>query len=225
MAKVSLTAFIAGVHGRLGDFVFQTRGTQQIKMAHNPNPADPKTFRQLQNRSFMGALSTAWNSLSPVQQSLWNENGRLNSKTHTGRGAFIRLNLNLLCASHSDLGCVYTPPKFPATPRFPTGFCVFIMSDSVNCVSWTGPFLTTNYITAHFRLHRSFCLNFPCYGDCNTVGYRPSKRFISTVRSDVGHILHTHGWPPGTRLFYKLHSLDTWGRQAPYTHEVRVCLS
>jgi len=225
MAKVSLTAFIAGIHGRLGDFVFVQRGTQQIKMVHNPHPRNPKTYRQIQSRAFLSQLSSAWESLSPIQQRLWQEHAKMQSSQLTGQTSFIRLNMSLLCASHSDLGCVYTPPKFPATPRFPTGFCVFIMSDSVNCISWTGPFLTTNFITAYHRLHRSFCSKFPYFGDCTTVGYRPSNRFITTVRSDVGHILHTHGWPAGARLFYKLRSLDTWGRQAPFTHEIRVCMS
>lgn len=225
MAKVSLTAFVAGIHGRLGDFVFVQRGTQQIKMAYNPSPRNPATPRMIQVKTFFSGLVSAWSDLSPIQQSLWHANAKMQNVVSSGRTSFLRSNMSLLCASHADLVCVYTPPKFPATPRFPTGFCVFIMSESVNCISWTGPFLTTNYIAAYHRLHRGFCLNFPCFGDCTTVGYRPRNRFISTVRSDVGHMLHTHGWPAGTRLFYKLRSLDTWGRQAPYTHEIRVCMS
>lgn len=225
MALVKYTAIVDHLSGRVNDRVFSVRSGVYYSKANNPNPANPNTARQQLIRSNISSLSAAWRSLPTVNQSLWSEHAKMTAAHMMGYTSFMRLNMALRCADHPDLGCVYTPPKFPATPQYPMGFCVFIMSDVLTCITWNHPLLTSNYITGYFRLHRAFCDDFPCYGDCLTVGYRPSKRFIATVRSDVGQILFTHSWPAGTQFFHTLRSLDTWGRQSPFTHEIRVGMS
>jgi hypothetical protein len=225
MAKVSFTAITGLITGRVGDRVFSFQQRTAYSKSHNANPTQPNTSRQQKVRTDFSNLLKAWSDLTPPQKELWQQFATSQIKPMSAHNAFAKLNLALLCACHSDLGCVYTPPHTPSTPRYPLGFSVYPTSNSVNCITWLKPLLNSNYITAYFRLHKSFCINFPCYGFCPTVGYRPSKRFILTVRSDAGQILHSHNWPTGTQLYYKLRSLDTWGRESPFTHEIRVCLS
>jgi len=222
MAKVDFTAFIAGVHGRLGDWVWYMRGCEQFQKAHQPSPAQPDTYRQLQCQGFFSDLSKHWYDLSAIQQNLWESFATSHPKTMSGYNAFCMLNLNLLCACHSDLGCIYLPPTLPGTPKSIRGFSVYPISPTANCITWTKPLLTINYVSAYFRLHPMFCCVSPMYGLCPTDGYRPSFRFIETVRSDVAEIVHTHTWPGNTRLYYKIFSLDACGRKSPWSHVIRV---
>lgn len=221
MAIVKFTAFVADVRGRLGDYVWSfCRGTH-YKKAYNATPTNPSTYRRQQVRTFFKNLADYWYNLTDVQQDLWQNYASIHPKILRGYDAFIMLNLHLLTASHVDLVCIYTPPKFPSTPKFPMGFSVFPMSSTVNCISWSRPLTSCDYITCYFRLHASFCNIFSTYGLCPTVGYRPSQRFVGTVRSDVGFILHEHTWPAGARLFYKIRSIDTSGRRSPFSHAIR----
>ena len=47
-------------------------------------------------------------------------------------------------------------------------------------------------------------------------------RFIQTVRSDQGPIVHQHTWPLNARLYYFLQSIDKYGRKSPFTHEIMI---
>jgi len=222
MATVKFTAFIADVRGRLGDWVWSFNRGTHYKKAYNPKPTQPNTYRQLQCRGYFKDLINYWENLTDVQKSLWNGYGSMHNRILTAQTAYLMLNLNLLSASHADLGCIYTPPPFPATPKYPKGFCVYPISSTANCINWTDPLNTKDYITCYFRLHRMFCADFPDYGLCTTTGYRPYWHFVETVRSDIGLVVHTHDWPTGAYLYYKLASIDKYGRQSPRTHEVRI---
>jgi hypothetical protein len=225
MAKVQFSAIVNHVSGRLGDWVYSfQKGTAYIR-AYSANPGYPNSQRQQQIKSIFSGLSSAWSSLSLTQKKLWNDFANSYGATLKGQTAFQRLNCHLLMASHSDLVTIFTPPKTPATPAFQTGFCAFIMSDSVTCISWVSPESASLYVMGHYRVHSSFCNNFPCYGFCPTVGYRMSQRFVGTVRSDALQLLHTHDWPAGTRLYYNIRSIDKFGRRSPVSHEIVVTQS
>lgn len=139
-----------------------------------------------------------------------------------GFHAYRKLNLNLLNASHADLTCIDHPPLTPATPHHVIDFTATSEDGPQTRLGWTKPLDANTYVTGHFRLHKGFCNKFPCFGDCMSVGYRPSWRFIETVRSDEGEILHTHDWPEGARLFYRLNTIDKWGRKSPFTHSILI---
>jgi hypothetical protein len=222
MARIKMSALISDIRGKLSDQVYSFCHCTHYVKDYQPVVANPRTYKQVFNRDSFGKLSKSWDDLSTISKSLWNSFAVMHRKTMSGYNAFIMLNQNLCAASHSDLVCVTYPPKFPATPRFPFGFCVTPISSTVNCITWTTPALITNYITARFRLHKMFCCVFPSYSLCPTVGFRPTFRFVQTVRSDVSQIIHTHTWPSGARLYYKLRSIDTFGRITPYTHELRI---
>jgi hypothetical protein len=225
MAKVYFSAPISSMSGKLGDQIYyQSKGVNLVR-TNQPNPAYPNSPDQQRIKQNLIDLAKAWSTLTPVQQSLWKGYAALLGSRFSGNTAFARLNAALLGASHADLGCIYSPPSTPSTPKHSVGFCVFLVNDTLNCISWSSPLLTTLYTTAKFRLHSSFCKQFPCYGDCLTIGYRPSWRFVETVRSDAGEILHSHSWPAGTQMFFRINTIDPFGRKSPFTHQISVGLS
>ena len=220
MAKVYYTALCDRISGRLGDVVHSIiRGIRYVKV-HNPNPNNPNTARQQKVRGHFGDLSEYWYDLPAKARGLWNSYATMAGAAATGRNSFIGQNTRLLAADHPALGCVFYPPPTPSSPSHLTGFSVCPVSPTSNCITWQFPSNVSDYVQCSFRLHSSFCLANPCYGDCNTVGYRPTPRFIETVLSNVGEIVQTHDWPGGARLYFKVRTLDSHGRVSPYSHEI-----
>ncbi|MCJ7812913.1 hypothetical protein MUP95_06320, partial [bacterium] len=208
--------------GRIGELVHTAHcGVHYVK-AYCANPTDPNTARQQQVRKIFGDLSKAYHDLSEDSHNLWNNYASLAHVRFTGKQAFIKLNGSLLGCSHADLITINYPPLTPSTPQFPIAFSAVALTSVSTCISWTSPLNDSVYISCYFHLHTGFCLEFPTYDLCNTVGYRPTQRFVETVRSDVGSIVHTHAWPVTAWLFYKAFSIDRFGRKSPLTHEIKV---
>ena len=220
MARFFFSALVNRVSGKLGDVVYSFyRGTTFAKSAPI-SFKDPQTFRQLQIRANLSALSKLWQTLPPGTTDLWNSFAAKRKGAATGFNKFVSLNGNILNASHSDLAYRPGPPPTPGTPAHVRGVCVFAMSSTQTCISWNKPDTNILYVTGHFRLHRGFCNLHPSYGCCIADGYRPSFRFIETVRSDTGHMIFDHTWPSGSRLWFRFNSLDKFGRKSPFTHEI-----
>lgn len=222
MAKVKFSAFISDVRGRLDDEVFSFCSPTHYKKSYQPVVANPNTSRQVYCRTQFSAIAKKWYYLTPIQQEMWTRYAGMHKSVMHGQNGFCKLNNNLAGACHTDLVCIYLPPKFPSTPEFPYGLCVYPMSSILTCITWLRPLDSDLYVMAFFHLHKSFCSHFPSYSLCLTVGYRPDFRFIATTRSDNAYILHHHTWPSGCRLFYKLRSIDKFGRVSPWTHQTRM---
>ena len=220
MAKIYVSAIINRIIGRLGKVIYQTyKGTDYTRLSPDVW-ANPNTARQQLIRANLSALSKSWDSLPPSYQELWNTFASVKGCHYFGHQAFISLNCNLLNADHVDLARIDHPPLRPGTPKHIRGFCVFPMTATTTCISWAKPASSILYVTGRYRLHRGFCSVNPSYGLCPTVGYRPSFRFIGTVRSDVQFMVHTHNYPSITRLFYKLNTIDKFGRKSPVSHVI-----
>lgn len=218
MARVQYSALVNRIYGKLGNFIYQTyMGTDYIRTSPcvwtNPN-----TYRQQQIRANLSQMNQAWDSVPPSHQELWQMFASMKGCHYFGHQAYVSLNCNLLNASHADLTCISHPPLRPGTPEHVQGFCVFVMSNTSVCLSWTHPYSNILYVTGHYRLHHGFCTNHPTYLLCTTTGYRPSFRFIDTARSDLKVMVHNHNYPSNTRLFYKLNSIDKFGRKSPISH-------
>ena len=221
MAKSQFTLFMNDFRGRVVSVVHSFQKGVNYTKPHNATPNNPQTARQTQVRVFMSDLSHNWLSLTDPQKSLWQAYSKMVSSKMNSQTGYIKLNLNLLCASHVDLVTIDVPPTFPATPAFARGLSVFGISNTLFCVSWTHPLTSDDYISVYFRLHSGFCLRFPDHGACANGGYRPSKRFIETVRSDQGPVTFNHSWPSGARIYFKVFSIDKFGRKSPWSHEIR----
>jgi len=220
MAIIQYSALVNCVMGRLGDTIYSKSGRVRYIKTAPVSVAQPNTYRQLQLKSNFCTVAKLWTGLQASYKKLWDGRALGKGANFFGHQMFISLNCNLLNASHSDLVIRNHPPLTPSTPVFPKNFCVFLMTPTSFCLSWTSPHTTENYVTANFRLHKGFCLVHPSFGLCPTDGYRPSFRFIETVRSDAGSVTYNSPWPSNTRLFFRIRSLDTWGRLSPWTHVI-----
>jgi len=222
LAKIRFSALISDIRGTLGSTVYSSVGPINYIKSSPISVTQPNTYRQMQIRANLCFCSILWASLQPSYQDLWMKLSSLKANSWHGRHLFVSFNSRLLNASHSDLTYFLDPPKRPGTPTFPKNFSVVQVSSTLFCLSWTSPFLSSVYITAHYRLHKGFCRVHPDFGLCPTVGYRPSYRFIETVRSDFNHIVFDSPWPTNTRLYFRLNSIDTHGRVSPLTHSIPI---
>jgi len=220
MAIIQYSGLVNRIMGKIGNIVYSQTGPSLYLKTAPTSVAQPNTYRQLQVKANFCTVVKLWTGLPESYKELWDGRASCSGKKHFGQQSFTSLNCNLLNASHSGLTIRSHPPLTPSTPEFPKNFCVFLMSPTSFCLSWTSPHTTGNYVSASFRLHKGFCLIHPAFGLCPTDGYRPSFRFIETVRSDTGCILFSSNWPANTRLFFKLHSMDSWGRRSPWTHVI-----
>jgi len=222
MTLIQYNSLINRIYGLFNGFIHQTyKGTDYIRTS----PSywnNPKSYRQIQIRGNFKQMQRAWDSVPPSCQELWHSYASLKGCHYFGHQAFVSLNCNLLNASHADLTCISHPPLRPGTPEHVRGFCVFSITSTSVCLSWIKPDSSILYVTGQYRLHRGFCSTNPFYGLCPTVGYRPSFRFIKTVRSNIHYIIHSHTYPSNTRLYYRLYSLDRYGRKSPVSHVILV---
>ena len=222
MARVYYSALVNTIRGLLQNTIYQKyKGTDYIRAAP-VTVAQPNTARQIQIRQNLITLTKAYYGISAQCKQLWDQYASMAGMHCFGQQAFIKLNANLLNASHDDLLCHDYPPHTPGTPKHVRGFQATPVSSTVTCLTWTHPGDTKTYVTGHFRLHRGFCSRFPSHGLCPTDGYRPSWRFVKTERADQLHIIHNHSWPSGTRLYYFTNSIDEWGRKSPRSHAILV---
>jgi len=220
MAIVQFTCLINRIKGRIGTDVFSFhRGTTFIK-GYPTSVNYPNSSRQQQIKTNLASITPLWYDLPADIKYLWNSYATKHKGAASGYNHFTSLNANILNASHSDLIYRPAPPPRPGTPAHVRGVCVFAMSSIQTCISWNKPDTNILYVTAHYRLHRGFCAVHPSYGCCVADGYRPSLRYIDTIRSDVNHIVFNHTWPTNTRLWFNLNSIDKFGRKSPNTHQI-----
>ena len=220
MAKVQYSCLVNRILGLLGSSIYQRyKGTDYIRTSPNVW-TNPNSYRQQQIRGNFKQMQQAWDSVPLSHQELWHGFASKKGCHYFGHQAYVSLNCNLLNASHADLTCISHPPLRPGTPKHVQGFCAFSMSKFYSCFSWTKPDSSILYVTGQYRLHRGFCSVNPCFGLCPTVGYRPSFRFIKTVRSDISNMTLFHDYPINTRLYFKLNSLDKFGRKSPVSHVI-----
>ena len=222
MARIYYSALVNTIRGLLQNTIYQKyKGTDYIRAAPT-SVAQPNTARQVQIRNNLTILTKAYDGISAQCKELWDTYASLAGMHCFGQQAYIKLNANILNASHDELICHDGPPHTPGTPKHVRTFTATAVSSTVTCLTWSHPGDVNTYVTGHFRLHRGFCSRHPTHGLCPTDGYRPSWRFVKTERADQLQILHNHDWPATTRLFYRLNSIDKWGRKSPISHAIQV---
>jgi hypothetical protein len=222
MAKMFYSGLVNTMTGRLGASIYRKRlGVDYVATA----PAtwsNPNTYRQQQIRANLTTLTKRYANLPDDVKRMWDQYSSMSSGNKTGKGAYIHLGGSALNASHAGLTASDSPPLTPGTPKHPTGFCVFGISTTCLCISWTKPDSTEAFVGAQYRLHYMFCCVSPSYGLCPTVGYKRTWRFVGTARSNEGPLLFTHDYPSNTRLYFVVHSIDTWGRKSPNSNVLHI---
>lgn len=211
MAKVTFSAIVTDIRGRLGSNVFSfNRGTHYLK-AHNPNPYNPNTSSQQTVRASFQYYTGLWRDLSPTYKQMWRQYASNLPGHLIGHNVYLKHNLRLCAASHPELVAVSHPPLTPSTPIMPNDISVATTGPTSNLITWQQPSDTRNYVQLFYSLDWNY-----------TASYNKYWALIQTVRSDVGSITHNHTYPSETLMFYKLRSICKTGSISPYTSQLSI---
>lgn len=213
MAKIIFSAIVADMRGRLGGAVYSfARGTHYVK-DYQPNVSQPNTPRQCFVRGNFSYYSGIWYGLKPTYKQMWRQYASLTGGRITGYNAFMRHNLRLAAAYHTDFSAVLYPPQTVSTPRFPFGISAAPSDSTSNVISWSQPSDDSTYVQAAFIMEWNYA-----------SGYNRHWSFIETVKSNVGSITHNHDYEPDDVIYYRLRSIDKKGRVSPYSHSVSLTI-
>jgi len=220
MATILYSALVNRVRGKLQNVIYSKwKSTLYVKSVASTRNY-PDSYRSLQIKANFCLVSKLWDGIPESHKELWQGRAVIAGKAYFGSHMFRSLNLNLLNASHCDLLTISYPPLTPSTPEYPKNFSICKVSSTNVCLSWTSPYSPILKITGNYRLHPSFCLRHPSFGCCVATGYRMSWRFIKTEGSDSESLLYVHNWPAETRLYFRIRSIDHFGRLSPWTHKI-----
>lgn len=210
MATWVPSALTADIRGLLGAQVFSfQRGVHYIKN-HNPNPNQPRTAAQRSTQAHLSDLSAWWYHLSHTQQEMWHKFASLQKRPVTGYNAFLSVNLSLYCSGIPNPTRRDHPPLTPNTPTFPTNFNVTPTSPTQNTISWSTP----NDAGLYVQTWKSYDWNY-------FSGYHKMWVIQSATLSTAQSYVHNHDTPTGARIWYRLRSIDLWGRKSPFTHTIK----
>lgn len=222
MATVEYSGLINYISGKLGCYIFsRNRGTNYIKMSAD-SVYHRNTARQLQVKSNFKSISKLWKDLPIKYQIMWNDHATSQNKRFYGNQLFRQYNCNLLNASHANLSTISYPPSQHKNPEYPKNFGITKLNSSNVCLFWNSPLDQCFFITGNYKLHSGFCTRHPSFGCCVARGYGDHWRFISTFKSSENHIVMNHDFPSDTLLYFKIRSIDHYGRVSPWTHKIRL---
>lgn len=211
MAKWYPSSLIADIRGKLRNDVYTYyRGTHIIR-EYNPSPANPQTERQQLVRGNFSTVASCWWGLETHIREMWEKYASMSSSLRTGIGAFYRHNLRLLDADNPYLTMNETPPFTPGTPEHVQGFT---WSFTVACyvlINWDAPQDNDLWILGSYRLNWDYSPDYNIYW-----------KQLPVRLSSWGFQLWTHPVGTGDEIFIKLRSMDTWGRQSPVTHHIKL---
>ena len=126
----------------------------------------------------------------------------------SGYNAFIALNSVCIQAAHPGL-CYYTEaPESPFIPPVPLDPSLLWQAGSLSFqVSWSSP-----------DLPGLFVQSFLCAGAGFSLGKNPPVAFASTAAASSGVMDVCAGhFPSGCRLFFRLRSVDVFGRCSAFS--------
>lgn len=143
MAKVSLSALLDSLTGKLSGSVFQN-SVGGLQLRSRVSPRDPKTTDQQIVRGNWGFLASSWNELSPSDIDSWNDNAPVGSN---GKSFFQESNAKIASAGHASI-TTYTGSGPLATP----GLNIDSMSFTDMIISFPTlvPVVTTDYVICVF---------------------------------------------------------------------------
>jgi len=205
MAKITYSALVSTMRGRLhGDVGSAWRGQNYLRV-HNPSPRQPKTEKQQEVRGIMSSLAGEWYEINSAEKELWNKYASLLPARMTGLNAYIHLNANLwrYLGVGSKIGA---PPPTPWRPGAVMGICCASVDTTTNQCIWTTPTETCILVILDFS---------PLAG----LDDRAHARWSYATSASASALLaeHTHAYPEETIVSYQLRSMDEYGRTTPYS--------
>jgi hypothetical protein len=210
MAKITYSAFVSNIRGKLRGDVFTSYRGINILRTHCENPYDPSTARQQIIRGNWSNIAGCWWNLPATYKELWEKYGQTKKDCKTGIGAFMQANMRLLAADNIELTQIDNPPFTPSTPMAVQNFSWDWLTASTARIEWNNPLATTTYIQLFHRLNWDY-----------TPTYNIYWVHVVTTNSDSGYYDWTHPYPTGTDVHIKVRSIDTHGRTSPYTHRIK----
>lgn len=210
MAKWTPSSFISDLRGRLGSEIYSfQKGVHYIK-SYNPNPQDPNTPAQQAARSNFSNITGWWHTLPDAEQDMWHKFASLQARPISGFNAFVSVNLSLYHSGIPSPPRRNHPPVTVTTPDAVHNFQVTPDTPTQNTLSWSIPSDAALYVQAW----RSFDWNY-------YAGYNKRWGILSATISTQLSYVHTHDTPGNARIWYRLCTIDLWGRKSPYTHTIK----
>lgn len=211
MAKVVFSALISDIRGRLGGNVYSfCRGVHYLK-AYNPSPSNPNTEAQQLIRAAFSYYSGLWPNLPPTIREMWERYGSRHEPPLCGRSRYLKTNLVLFASKNAELTYQEHPPFTASTPRSINGFTATPVDSVTNRLAWSAPLTAVDFVQSFQSLDKNYI-----------PGYIKYWSHLQTVRGEVGEIIHTHSYPVGVHVYYRLRTVDSFGRISPNTHIVTV---
>lgn len=214
MAKIIFSALvetIRGSHGKGGTVSSAWKGINVLK--RHPSPRQPRTATQQNIRGIMNTLSGDWYAISSTLKDLWNKYASLLPGAMTGLNAYQKLNANL----HRYLGssaAITAPPPTPGTPE-PCGTLAVTVTDSVtNTITWVTPTGVADYAIADF--------SFMAGRDDRA---NPRWGYAIGASASALTAVHTHAYPVGTIMSYRVRVMDAHGRMSPFSERFDVTVA
>lgn len=203
MAKVTYTAFVSTVRGKIrGDVGSAWKGRNYIRTL-NPSPRQPRTEKQQNTRGYMASLAGEWYALDDTYKELWNKYGSLMPQPITGLNAYIMLNANLWKYLGTAAKISY-PPATPSVPGAIVGLSCASVDSTHNQCSWTAPSETCILAIIDFSPMAGY-----------DEGNHPRWSFAVSASASALIATHTHAYPTGTIINYQARSMDESGRITP----------
>lgn len=142
MAKVKYSALVSDMRNKLnGSVLSKNRAGNYIR--NKTTPVNPQTSFQQANRQKLGAMSSAWNSLTEAQRASWRSAVASfpytdifgDRKELDGKSLMIKLNMNLLNAGQAE---IQTAPASVAIPELGITSGTATVADGVELVITPG---------------------------------------------------------------------------------------
>lgn len=214
MAKVIFSALVermSGSHGKGGTVSSQWKGINVLK--RHPSPRQPRTATQQKIRGIMNTLSGDWYASSDTLKDLWNKYASLLPGALTGLNAYMKLNANLYrYLTSADV--ITAPPPTPSTPE-PCGTLAVVATDTVtNTLTWVTPTGVAEYAIADF--------SFMAGRDDRA---HPRWGFAAGASASALTAVHTHAYPVGTIMSYRVRVMDAFGRMSPFSERFDVTVA
>lgn len=204
MGKVSYSALVNTIRGRVNFSVMSAwRGINYIKR-HNPGPRQPHTAKQQLVRGLLSTLAGDYYSLTAAQKELWNKYASLLKQPMSGINAYVKNNA-LMLRNSIVATAISGPPPTPDTPDRLVGHTLTTGAGRAT-LSWTAP----NSATLFVLLQRSVLAGLD-------DGSHPRWTTVGVTTGSILSLGEAHGFPTGVILRYKAAVVDVYGRISPYT--------